>query len=156
MNNIYILYYYLMFKQSDCGSITPLPRGFSVFKMVSVSAPPPPRGRRGRYSANIQGIGELLRVWNMTKFRAKNPLIQRTKCMPIKMHAIHVIVICFCILQVQTNFIKQIRSGNTLFIIRIDSHEIIPCLFVELFHVYNFFFTLDFLLLHPSYIYVKL
>lgn len=32
------------------------------------------------------------------------------------------------------------RSGNTLFIIRIDSHEII-CLFVELFHVYNFFFT---------------
>ena len=59
--------------------------------------------------------------------------------MHAKMHAIHVIVICFCILQVQTNFIKQIRSGNTLFIIRIDSHEIIPCLFVELFHVYNFF-----------------
>ena len=76
--------------------------------------------------------------------------------MHAKVHAIHVIVICFCILQVQPNFIKQIRSGNTLFIIRIDSHEIIPCLFVELFHVYvNFFFTLDFLLLHPSYIYVK-
>ena len=31
---------------------------------------------------------------------------------------------CFCILRVQTNFIKQIRSDNTLFIIRIDSQEI--------------------------------
>ena len=31
---------------------------------------------------------------------------------------------CFCILRVQTKFIKQIRSDNTLFIIRIDSQDI--------------------------------
>ena len=43
------------------------------------------------------------------------------------------IVICFC-MHVQTNFIKEIRSGNTMFIIRVDSKKnTVPYLFVELF-----------------------
>ena len=58
----------------------------------------------------------------------------------------------FCILAVQTNFIKLInRASNTLFIIRTDSHKIIyPFYLYQCKTVTNFlFFTLDFLLRHP-------
>ena len=53
----------------------------------------------------------------------------------------------FCILAVQTNFIKQIRSDNTLFIIRIDSQDITYRAYLL---TTIFFLTLDFLLLHHS------
>ena len=49
--------------------VSPLPRGFLVFKMVPVSAP---QGRGGRWGTHqYSGISEPLRVCNLTRCRTK-------------------------------------------------------------------------------------
>ena len=49
--------------------VSPLPRGFLVFKMVPVSAP---QGKGGRWGTHrYSGISEPLRVCNLTQCRTK-------------------------------------------------------------------------------------
>ena len=113
------------------------PRGFSVFKMVSVSASQGEGEGEGVWGVVLNqylGISEPLRVWHLTELREKKPLYMpclgqhpqvyyilfRTK------DTMQVVLLkpfigncnytnslksyCFCILGARTNFVKQIQE----------------------------------------------
>ena len=107
-------YFFAFYKPAYCSRViflvprvSPLPKGFSVSKMVSVSAPSGGGGGGGGEGVLYQNfvISEPLRVRNLTQFRTKNPSIhallritlsiqlhrlgQRTESMPSCFKAIY-------------------------------------------------------------------